>query len=117
MPTLFDLLGGANLRLSHWLDGINIGNGRPILTPEIMAALLSELLRVGAALRAEPIPAKGVAPELDAELETYRRRVEKLRDLLPAMHSHLLAERARWEAQRSRVQSAAQWARASRQTF
>jgi hypothetical protein len=40
-----------------------------------------------------------------------------LRDLLPSLHRQLLAERSRLEAQRSRVQSAAQWARASRQTL
>jgi hypothetical protein len=92
-----------------------------------MAALLSELLRAGAALRAEPIPAKGKGngndngnsndPELDSELELYRRNVERLRDLLPSIHRQLLAERARLEAQRARVRSAAEWARASRQTL
>jgi hypothetical protein len=82
-----------------------------------MAGLLSELLRAGMGLRAEPLPARGFDPELDEEIDQYRRHVEHLRDLLPSIHRQLLAERARLEAQRSRVQAAAAWARASRQTL
>jgi hypothetical protein len=43
--------------------------------------------------------------------------VEQLRELLPFIQSQLLRERARLEDQRTRVQSAAEWARASRQTL
>jgi hypothetical protein len=94
------------------------GSGQPAtITPEYIAALLSELLRAGAGLRAEPLPANGEDPELDRELEKYRTHVEQLRELLPGIHSQLLAERARLEAQRTRVRSASDWARASRQTL
>jgi len=86
-------------------------------TPEQMAALLSELLRAGAVLRVAPLPAKGSDPELDAELHEYRLHVERLRELLPSIHHQLLAERARLEAERTRVRSTAEWARASRQTL
>jgi hypothetical protein len=34
---------------------------------------------------------------------------------MPAIHSHLLAERARLEAERVRIESAVDWARGSRQ--
>lgn len=107
----------TNHRMRFWLDSM-LAQGPPSLaTPEHMAALLSELLRAGAGLRAEPLPPKGVDPELDAELDEYRRHVERLRELLPFLHRQLLAERARLEAQRTRVRSAAEWARASRQTL
>lgn len=79
--------------------------------------LLSTLLRAGATLRLQPVPAKGHDPELDAELALYRSYVERLRDHLPEIHRQLLAERAHIEAQRTRVQFAAEWARASRQTL
>ncbi len=82
-----------------------------------MAALLSELLRVGTSLRAESISGRRHDPALDAELEAYRYNVERLRDILPAIHEQLLAERARLEAQRTRVRAAEDWARASRQTL
>jgi hypothetical protein len=108
----------TNHRLRFWLDGMVDKHGQPgLATPEHMTSLLSELLRAGAGLRADPIPVKGNDPELDEELERYRRNVELLRDLLPSIHNQLLVERARLEAQRTRVQSAAEWARASRQTL
>jgi hypothetical protein len=120
MPTLAlsrsQTLRETNHRLNFWLESMRTPHGQPALaTPEHMAGLLSELLRAGADLRAQPLPAKGSDPELDVELDEYRRHVEHLRDLLPSIHRQLLAERARLEAQRTRVRSAAEWARASRQ--
>jgi hypothetical protein len=110
-------LRDTNRHMRFWLDSISQQGPPAAATPEHMAALLSELLRAGAGLRAEPLPANGLDPELDAEIHEYRRQVERLRDLLPSIHRQLLAERARLEAQRTRVRSAAEWARASRQTL
>ncbi len=108
----------TNHRLGSWLDRMIAEYGqRRVATPEEISSLLSELLRAGTELRAEPALAKGIDLELDRELGHYRRNVERLRDLLPSIHGQLLAERARLEAQRARVQSAAEWARASRQTL
>jgi len=118
MPSLLENVCDANQRLHVWLESIvprHAQSGVP--TPEQMAALLSELLHVGASLRAEPISGRGHNPALDAELEKYRGYVERIRDILPVIHDELLAERARLEGQRGRVQSAAEWARASRQTL
>ncbi len=111
-------LRGTNARLGPCLDSLFPGRGQSAVTmAERMSALLSELLSAGAALRAQPLPPRGHAVELDRELDRYRAQVERLRDLMPALQRHLLAERARLEKQRSRVASAAQWARASRQTL
>lgn len=108
----------TNRRLSFLLADVPAKPGPPaVATPEHMAALLAELLRAGATLRAEALPTKGSDRELDTELDEYRRHVERLRELLPSIHRQLLAERARIEAQRTRVRSAAEWARASRQTL
>jgi hypothetical protein len=116
MPLLLQNLRDTNRRLSFWLDGMIAGTGRQaVAAPDHMGGLLSELLRAGATFRAEPIFAQGNDPELDAELEKYRSNVERLREVLPSIHGQLLAERGRIEAQRSRVKSAAEWARASRQ--
>jgi hypothetical protein len=108
----------TNQRLCHWLDCMITERGQMSLTiPNHITALLSELSRAGAELRAQPFPEKGSDPEFDAELEQYRRSVERLREILPSIHSQLLVERARLEAQRARVRSAAEWARTSRQTL
>jgi len=83
-------------------------------TPPQMAALLSELMRAGQWLRSLPSE-KDTA--LEQELSEYRKQVERLRTLLPSIHSTLLGERARLEQERARVVSAGEWARRSRQTL
>jgi len=118
MMPLLQSLRDANCRLSFWIDGAHGSDGKPtVAAPEHMAALLSELLRAGADLRARPLDVGDRDSALDEELARYRSNVERLRDLLPAIHSQLLAERARLERQCARVMSAAEWARASRQTL
>lgn len=108
----------TNRRLRDWLDRLRPERGGlGAAAPEHITALLSELSRAGAELRSEPLPAKGIDPELDKELEQYRRHVELLRELMPSIHNQLLVERTRLEAQRARMRSAAEWARASRQTL
>jgi hypothetical protein len=117
MPSPLQTLRETNRRLHFWLESV-IPNGQPVVaTPEHIAALLSELLRAGVGLRTEPIPTKVGDPELDGELNQYRRNLERLRDLMPWLRAQLQAERTRLEAQQSRVQSTAAWARASRQTL
>lgn len=108
----------TNRRLRDWLDRLRPERGAlGAAAPEYIAGLLSELSRAGAELRCEPLPVQGTDPELDKELDHYRRNVELLRELMPSIHNQLLVERARLEAQRARMRSAAEWARASRQTL
>jgi len=115
--SLLEVIRHSHRRLSSCLDGIAAKPEGEVVSPEQMGALLSELLAAGASLRAQPLPAKGYDLALDRELAEYRRQVERLRDLLPAIHRALLLERSHIEAQRSRLQSATEWARASRQTL
>jgi hypothetical protein len=118
MPSRVQTLRETNRRLPEWLDCVVARHEQAaVATPDQMSGLLSELLKAGEGLRAEPIPEKGVDPELDEELEKYRLNVERLQRMLPAIHSQLLVERARLEYQRARVQVTAEWARASCRTF
>ena len=107
----------ANARLRHWLDSISSEPGGaqpPVATPQQIGGLLSELMRAGERLRSLP---NWNIPELRDELSAYRRNVERLRDLLPTIHTGLLRERARIEQERARIASAREWARRSRETL
>jgi hypothetical protein len=79
-----------------------------------MGGLLSELMRAGESLRALP---REKYPALEQELGKHRKIAERLRELMPLVHSALLRERARIEQERSRLGCAAEWARRSRQTL
>lgn len=118
MPSLLQNLRDTNQRMGHWLDTIVGEQGEPCApSPEQMSAVLSELLRTGGWLRAQPLPQQDDGSELNREWQQYRRHVERLHEILPAIHRQLLAERARLEAQRAQVRAAGEWARASRQTL
>jgi hypothetical protein len=109
----------TNRRLCFWLDSLSddaTESVRPprAATPQQMAGLLSELMRAGENLRALPAERD---PRLERELSAYRENVERLRALLPSIHTTLLQERARLEQERTRVGSAVEWARRSRQTL
>jgi hypothetical protein len=117
--TLARNLRETNARLGLWLDNLVLeaGGAAPqarAASPQQMAGLLSELMRAGEWLRDLPA-ARDEAVEL--ELSVYRKHVERLRDLLPSIHGALLRERVRLEQERARVESAAEWARGSRQTL
>jgi len=106
----------ANQRLQFWLESLalSVAPGAPMSSEQI-SELFSELANVGAWLR--PGLPDCRSPELEREIQAYRRRVEWLRQLLPAIHRNLLLERARLEREYARVETAAEWARRSRQTL
>lgn len=110
-----EALRESNRCLGSWLHCMTNVAGEVSPAPDHISGLLSVLLRVGSELRSGSLPPAGSDPAWDAELAVYRRHLECLRALLPSIHSHLLAERARIEAQRARIGAAAEWARASRQ--
>lgn len=113
---LTENLRQTNTRLRFWLESLTLNQAEPTPpTPQLISELLSELLRTGAWLR-RGLP-ESRDPQLRAELGEYRRNLERLRDRMPAIHSHLLAERARLEAERTRIESAVEWAQGSRQTL
>jgi hypothetical protein len=112
-------LHDTNCRLGFWLDRLSANSTRPAsetaaATPQQMHGLLSELMLAGERLRALPTEPE---PGLEKEVAAYRENVERLRALLPSIHSGLLRERSRLEQERLRVESAAAWARRSRQTL
>jgi len=108
----------TNRRLRFWLDSLALstetGACAAPANPQQMSGLLSELMRAGVTLRSLPQIKDAV---LQKELNDYRHLVERLRDLMPAIHEGLLRERARLEGERNRLASASQWAEASRQTL
>jgi len=108
----------TNRRLRFWLESLALSNDADVrprpANPQQMSGLLSELMRAGVTLRSLP-PNRNLA--LQKELNEYRELVERLRDMLPAIHEGLLRERARLEDERNRLVSASQWAEASRQTL
>lgn len=111
---LAESLQETNARLGSLLDSLIPDGAQPrAATPQQMAGLLSELMRAGQWLQGLP-PQRD--PGVEVELARYRRNVERLRALLPSIHSTLLRDRARLEQERARVESAAAWARRSRQT-
>lgn len=116
---LTENLHETNSRLGVLLDSLlppsaPAGTEPRAATPHQMAALLAELMRVGQWLRAMP---EWKDIRLERELAEYRGQVERLRTMLPSIQSALLKERARLEQGRNRLQSATEWAQASRQTF
>jgi hypothetical protein len=115
-PPLACSIHESTRRLRHCMDSLfaNSSNRPSPATPEQMQTLLAELLRAGECLRARPAESD---PELDRELAEYRAQVDRLRSLLPAIHDTLLAERARLEHERTRLHSASEWVRRSRQTL
>jgi len=106
----------TNARLRFWLDSLAAGvaTESSSATPQQISGLLAELLRAGERLRT--LPARRSA-ELEQELDQYRQNVEHLRELLPSIRRALLEHRARLEQERSRLRTAADWARGSRQTL
>jgi hypothetical protein len=105
----------TNSRLGLLLDSFAPDRAQPRpATPQQMASLLSELMRAGEWLRGMP---SGKDAAVETELCEYRKNVERLRELLPSIQTALLGERARLEQERARVESAAAWARSSRQTL
>ncbi len=106
----------ANSRLTFWLNSLVLSRAdTPAVTPEQMAALLSELMRAGEWMRnGQP---QSRTRDVEETIREYRGQLERIRDLLPTIHRQLLAERARIESERSRVKCAAAWAQASRRTF
>jgi hypothetical protein len=106
----------ANSRLGFWIDSLlPPGSDEPLpATPEQMSGLMSVLMQAGERLRNLP---HDTDPLLEQELGDYRRNVERLRALLPSIHSALIRERARLEQERLRVESAAEWVRCSRETL
>ncbi len=105
----------ANYTLSTVIALLNVPAGSGIgITPEHLAGVLTELLRVGEWLQKETAPQ--CDPEIAAAVQQYRQWLQQLQSLLPALHARLLTERARLEAERSHLETASAWAAGSHNT-
>ncbi len=85
-----------------------------LLTPEQISELLSDLMRAGQCMRTM---SSGSNEELARAVGACRAQVERLREMLPTIHSALLRERARLATERERLTSIGAWAQASKQSL
>ncbi len=105
-------LEDANRKLDLLLEVLRPAQESFSVSPEHMAAVLGELLRVGEWLRAGL--AHNAEGHLAEELERYRLHLEQLRHLLPSLHAQLLTERSRLQAERAHLEATAAWTRSAR---
>jgi hypothetical protein len=118
MPSITDSNGfeldEITARLKAMMGRLESPGSPLLLTPEQTAELLSDLMRAGECMR-------GVPPESSEELSravcACRIQIERLRDLLPLIHSALLRERARLAEEQDRLSSTSAWAQASSETL
>ena len=108
MSAILQGLEGANRKLRLVLQAIEDTGTGITVAPEQLATLLEELLRVGEWLRSGALRNPDVP--VARELEEYRKNMERLRRLMPAIQACLLTERARLEADRAHMKAAAAWA-------
>jgi hypothetical protein len=90
--------------------------GCSTIRPQAFSNLLSQLLRAAECLGSLPQNSDASAA-FERETLEYRRNLEKLKDFLPDLHGHLLAEKARLENARRHVAAAAEWARATKKAL
>jgi hypothetical protein len=106
-------LDEISARLCRALDVLEGSAATAVLTPEQISDLLSELMQAGQCIReVRPESEEG----LTNSISTYRIQVERLRNLLPSIHSALLRERARLAHEQERLHSISAWAQTSEQT-
>jgi hypothetical protein len=115
VPELLQRLNQANQTLSKVLALLtNGGSGQVAITPDDLAGMLAELLRVGEWLKDRRIREND--SEVAWAIREYRGHLELLGMLMPSLHAQLLTERARLEAERSHLEAASAWAGTSRDT-
>jgi hypothetical protein len=85
------------------------------IRPQAFSDLLTQLLRAAECLGSMPNHSDAAA--FQQESLEYRRNLERLKDFLPDLHGHLLAEKARLENARRHVAAAAEWARATKKAL
>ena len=115
MVEVLEPLNRANRNLGRLLDLLEADPSvRRGIAPDDLAVILTELLRVGEWLHGGSIPKNN--PEVARALAQYRASLDRLRSLMPFLHTQLLTERARLETERSHLEAASAWAGTSRQT-
>ncbi|HZQ23157.1 MAG TPA: hypothetical protein VFA89_10175 [Terriglobales bacterium] len=102
----------------------SLGNHlRKLTDPELNVAwlsaelvgVLSDLRDLGEWLRSETATRDRLP--VHQQLLEYRAKLEQLRNVMCALHSRLLTERSRLQAERTHLNTASEWARASRKTY
>jgi hypothetical protein len=110
------------LRLIHGRVRNLMRNMRPeggVPTPvnyQAFQELLGEVTRAASWLRQVPLPPVR-DPEWEREISGYRNSLDQLQQMLPAIQTALLVEKARLEAIRNHLASVTAWANGSRGTL
>jgi hypothetical protein len=91
-------------------------NSPCLLTPEDLADLCAMVSQAAGCRRS--LASDGVSDgELEKEILEYRNSIEKLAQILPAVHGRLLTEKERLQSARSHVAATKAWAQASKDTL
>ncbi|HEY1271073.1 MAG TPA: hypothetical protein VGF08_03780 [Terriglobales bacterium] len=114
MVDLAQTLSATNHKLHCLVQRLSAPDAAQAVIPDDLEELLTELLRMNQWLSEEG--AKARLHAWGTGIEEYLDLLERLRQLLPALHAGLLTERARLEAERTHLESASSWADSSRQT-
>ena len=84
------------------------------ITPQDFSDLLRQILRAAECLR---VPPAVVSEGVQQATADFRENLQELKDFLPELHGHLLAEKSRLEAAQAHVSAAAAWAQSSTRTL
>jgi O-succinylbenzoate synthase len=115
MQLLDHTLREANLQIQQVLRALAHPVAGPIaVDADMLVHLLARLQEAGEKLAGAPPRDGGV---YTAELDAYRDNLQQLREVLPALHVRLLAERAQLEQERRHLGAASRWAQASKETL
>jgi hypothetical protein len=115
MRSLEQTLREANLQIRQVLSALANPEAGPIaVDADLLVHLLTRLQEAGERLGSE-LPGDGQAPTV--EVDTYYENLEQLREVLPALHARLLAERTQLERERRHLRAASGWAQASKETL
>lgn len=110
LDTVVETLRCANSNLSHALAWLR-RDGLSAVQHGWFANLRGHLSQAGSCLHkielTRPLP-----PPLQAEVSQYRDYLRELAQILPAVHGHLLAEKARLQSARERQQGLQAWVEA-----
>jgi hypothetical protein len=116
-PSATEFLRLTNGRVYRLLERMLLSEREQMLVKQQdFDALLGEVSRTAVWLqRMSPFPSGDV--ELEAEIASYRRSLEQLQQILPAIHQRLLAEKVRLETNSLHLTAATGWANTTQGTL
>ena len=116
-PDVLVALQRANVVLGSILARLQAGQAiSSTITSQDLSELENQILLTGECLRNLPSHSPSAAV-IKKEASTYLKDLQSLKDFLPYLHSHLLAEKSRLEVARGHIAGASAWADANHETL